>query len=125
MINMCTDQNPQYTCVYVTYNGADAHFVDNEHMHQLTHVPIMHYGWVRTAKSLAISRAKHCDWYADGEKYADGRIPDVSAYDFDMGRKVADGEIIAFDGPHPTHVQPWLELHKAEWQELDYQARET
>ncbi len=123
MVNMCSDKHPEHTCVFVEYNGSNAHFVENEHMRRLPHAPIIHYGWARTAKSLAIGRAKHLDWYADGEKYADGRIPDVGDYDFDMEAKVAAGEIIAYDGPHPAHAQPWLELHEAEWQELDNQAR--
>jgi len=122
MVNMCSDKNPHFTCVFVEYNGADAHFVANEYIRRLPHVPIMHYGWARSARALAISRVKHFDWYADGEKYADGRIPDVSDYDFDMAGKVTDRQIIAYDGSHPSHVQPWAELHEAEWQELDNQA---
>lgn len=123
MVNMCTDKNPNFTCVYVEYNGEDAHFVANEHIRRPSHIPIMHYGWARSARSLAISRAKHFDWYADGEKYADGRIPDVSDYDFAMGDKAAAGEIVAYDGQHPAHVQSWLELHDQEWKALDNQVR--
>ena len=125
MVNRCTDKHPEHTCVFVEYNGKLPRFLVSRDDTKLPQVPIMHYGWARSAQALAISGAKHHDWYADGEKYSDGRIPDVPPHDFGMGRKVTAGGIVAYDGPHPAHIQPWLESHKTEWQTLDNQARET
>ena len=124
MVNRCTDKNPDHTCVFVEYQESqNAHFVTGDHIAKLNDVSILHYGWARDAQALAISRAKHAAWYADGDGLEDGRIPPVAPYDFEMAANTASGAIVAYEGVHPSQMRHWFASHKAEWEALDMEAR--
>lgn len=86
---------------------------------ELIDVPLYHYGWVRDARALAISQAKHFAWYANGAGLEDGHIPDVEPYPFNMPAWLAEGRLSAFNGPYPAIMADWSARHEAAWAALD------
>lgn len=81
--------------------------------------PLYHYGWVRDARALAISQAKHFAWYADGAGLEDGHIPDVEPYPFNMPACLAAGRLTPYAGPYPAIMAAWSVRHEAAWAALD------
>ena len=82
-------------------------------------VPLLHYGWCRKAQALAISRAKHHAWYADGAGLEDGHIPDVEPYDFKMKEKWKGDIIKRHTFAHPASMSEWLSAHQLPWHYLN------
>jgi hypothetical protein len=122
MVNWCTDKTPNHAvCAMVaTIGGQDV----NAHLwagpeRATPEIPMIHYGWVRDARALAVSQAKHFAWYANGAGLEDGHIPDVEPYPFNMtGMRVA-GMIEPYAGPHPAVMSEWYTAHAAGWAALD------
>jgi hypothetical protein len=123
MVNMCDDLHPTWSaCAMRVGNhetrGVDAHgyrergIVDSQW-------PILHYGWCRTPQALAISQAKHHAWYADGDGLADGRLPDVTPYDYWRMNEFKTGVVLPFVGEHPAGMAEWMAAHAAGWADLE------
>jgi hypothetical protein len=121
MRNWCRNEFPNRAVCQMVY-GADernAHLPDAPGLLTLEGVPVMHYGWCRSARALAISQRKHHAWYANGAGLEDGRIPNVAPYDFNLTARLKDGRVTPYAGGHPPMMGEWFESHKREWEELE------
>lgn len=129
MVNLRHDDNPgAAACAMMVEEGGktlDAHSPYRAGLVTLEHSPMLHYGWCRTARALAISQAKHHAWYADGAGLEDGRIPDVQPYDFQMGERVRSGFLARYNGDHPPEMTAWFQRHFYAWEALDLEANEA
>lgn len=122
MRNWCHDGR-RSACMMVVGDGEHS-----AHGHQGNDIvtvdfPILHYGWCRDARALAISQRKHKAWYADGDGLADGRIPDVEPYTFWLPDRLEAGGVTPWAGDHPDIMHPWFEMHEHDWQELEAEVR--
>ncbi len=118
MRNWCSDEHPKNAAcqMVVLSRGKEV----NAHIRSGAGVaeapgPILHYGWCRSARALAISQAKHRAWYADGAGLEDGRIPEVEPYHFRMAEMRAMGRIVPYEGRHPALLERWFQAHAPEW----------
>ena len=126
MRNWCSDRQPHLpACMMVVQQdgreigahglrGAPAVVLD---------IPILHYGWCRSLRGLAISQAKHYAWYADGGGLQDGRVPELPPYDLAFADRLATGFIEPIDVRHPAAMQPWLQAHAPEWYQTEVLAK--
>lgn len=120
MRNWCTDEQPQRAACQMVY-GDDEY---NAHLPNIPGLvtidaPMMHYGWCRAARALAISQKKQHAWYADGAGLQDGRIPDIPAYDFNLKHQLEAGFVTRYDGLHPAGMREWFAEHNQEWSTID------
>jgi len=81
--------------------------------------PVLHYGWCRDARALALSQAKQHAWYANGGGLEDGRLLDVEPYDFHLVARLASGAVERYDGPHPAAMAGWFADHAQSWGRLE------
>jgi hypothetical protein len=128
MVNRCTDATPTHAACFMMYGGErtrDAHAERGAHVHMMTQ-PLLHYGWARNAHSLAMSQRRHRAWYADGDGYEDGHLPDVEPYNFKMAERVGlpfgEEGISKWRKPHPSVMNQWFVKHYAEWHYLNEEA---
>jgi len=118
MRNWCSDATPQRAACQMVYGGER-----NAHIPAAGIItvgfPMMHYGWCRSARALAISQAKQGAWYADGGGLEDGHIPEVVPYDFRLTHQMEKGFVSRYDGCHPAAMHDWFAWHAGEWEELE------
>ena len=121
MRNWCRDDHPKRAVCQMVYGQEEynAHLSDSPILVTLENVPVMHYGWCRSALALAISQRKHLAWYADGGGLGDGRIPDIAPWGYELAEKIEGGSVTPYDGPHPAGMQAWFEKHVDEWEALE------
>ncbi len=121
MRNWCREGHTKRAVCQMVFgeNEYNAHLLKSPILVTLDNVPMMHYGWCRSAQALAISQRKHAAWYADGAGLEDGRIPDIAPRDFKLAQKIEGGSVTAYDGSHPAGMQGWFEKHVDEWEELE------
>jgi hypothetical protein len=118
MVNLCTDETPRHAACAVMAD-IDQHRV-NAHTWRgpetaVLNARLMHYGWVREGRAMAVSQAKHRAWYADGAGLEDGRIPDLPPFDFQMQAMLEKGRIRRYTGFHPPELREWFAAHETEW----------
>jgi hypothetical protein len=121
MRNWCRDDAPKRAVCQMVYgpDERNAHLPDATGLLTLTCVPVLHYGWCRSARALAISQRKHHAWYANGGGLEDGRIPNVAPYDFQLAERIGEGRVTPYTGERPPQMGEWFESHKREWEELE------
>lgn len=123
MVNLRRDDNPgAAACAMLVDEGGyaqDAHHPGRAGLVTLEHMPILHYGWCRTARALAISQAKHNAWYADGAGLEDGHLPEVEPYDFRMAERMRTGFLARYNGDHPPEMAAWFGRHFYAWGALN------
>lgn len=123
MVNWCTDATPKHAaCAMVVNEGGrqvDAHDPRLAGSVTADAVPVLHYGWCRSAQALAISQAKHRAWYADGAGLEDGRLPDVAPYDFRLDEMLITGRVACYAGGHSADLDDWFSAHQETWDELE------
>ena len=121
MRNWCTDATPQRAACQMVYgpDERNAHLPQVPGLVTLDACPVMHYGWCRTARALAISQAKQGAWYADGAGLEDGHIPEITPHDFQLAHQIERGFVTRYDGPHPAAMRDWFAQHAWEWGELE------
>lgn len=119
MRNWCTDAQPHRAVCQMVFgpHEANAH-APGPGIVTLEGVLVMHYGWCRSARALAISQAKQGAWYADGAGLEDGRIPDIAPFNFEIASKWGN-RVHDYDGAHPAGMAKWFAAHAAEWEVLD------
>ena len=121
MRNWCTDERPDRPACEMVWGPEerDAHNYRGPGL-VVADVPMYHYGWCRDAGVLANAQARAADWYADGEKYADGPPPsDVDPISFQLGEKLAAGSVERYSGSHPGVMRSWFARHAGQWAELE------
>lgn len=121
MRNWCSDATPQRAACQMVYGPEErnAHLPTSPGLVTLDNCPMLHYGWCRSARALAISQAKQGAWYADGGGLKDGRIPEIAPHDFRLARQIETGFVTRYDGPHPAAMAEWGWQHLAEWEAID------
>lgn len=121
MRNWCTDEHPTRAACQMVY-GPDE---ENAHIPCKgvgmvdIDTPILHYGWCRDAKALAISQSKLKAWYQDGGGLEDGHIPDVKPYPFRLAERLKEGKAKRYTGPHPDYMAGWFARHEQQWKEIE------
>lgn len=87
-------------------------------------LPIIHMGYARRPEAIAIGRVKAQAYQGGDNSLADGHLPHVEPYDFEMLRHVRQGHVEPYDwGEIPIEFQNWCYEHVAEWASLDAEAQ--
>ena len=118
MRNWCSDDRPKRPVCQMIFGKEEynAHLTKSACLVTMADVPVLHYGWCRSAQALAISQRKHASWYAGGAGLEDGRIPILPPYNYRLATKA---NVTAYDGPHPAGMQGWFDEHVDEWEVLE------
>jgi len=121
MRNWCSDEHPSRPACQMVFGPKElnAHMPRKDIGMVTVETPILHYGWCRDARALAISQDKQRAWYADGAGLEGGQIPDVEPRRFQLREMLASGRAKRYDGPHPEAMFDWFARHTGQWDELE------
>jgi hypothetical protein len=118
IVNWCTDEHPNHSACQAVFGlkgkQENANSWSGPNIVEVM-APIYHYGWCRKPLALAMSRAKHRAWYADGGGLEDGRLPEVKPFDFRIKDRLANGQIAQWQGNHPAVMDSWFKQHEFLW----------
>ena len=121
MRNWCSDEHPRWSACQMVFGPREknAHIPHADVGLVTTEVPMLHYGWCRDARALAISQLKQRAWYADGDGLEGGQIPEVEPYRFRLGELLTCGRAKPYDGLHPDAMFDWFARHTEQWAEIE------
>ena len=121
MRNWCDDEHPNRAVCQMVFGAEEknAHIPRPDVGLVTTDVPILHYGWCRDARALAISQDKLRAWYANGSGLEDGRIPDVEPRRFQLREMLEKGRAKPYEGGHPGYMSDWFGEHAQQWHEIE------